>query len=99
MNLFHISISVINIICGISALAGYIYEVIPLLSYGIFFGYFANLFAVLISLYLVVLFIIRIKTGREKELFSTEWLGFTNGAIVLLVWVIFLSVGQIPIES
>ena len=81
------------------ALIGIIYGVVPLLSFGIFFGYFANLFAVVVSLFLVVLLIARIPAGKAKKLFYTSWLGFLNGGFVILAWTIFFIVGDIPIAG
>ena len=88
MHPFHISISVINLLCGLAVALAYTtnFHREDLLGFGIFVGYFANLLAVVISIVLFVILIVRYIKGQGKPFIARNWLGIFNGVFVLLFW-------------
>ncbi len=86
MNIFHITVSVANLTCGIAALLGWKLGIPALLNLGVFFGYWANLLAAVTAFFIVVLLIVRAFSGKTRQLLASSWLGLLNGFVVLMFW-------------
>ena len=86
MNAYHVFVSVFNIMCGAAVIVGSNFDMGGIAGLGVYLGYFANLIAIAICLFLVVLLIIRIPSGTSKKLLASSWLGFLNGFAVVGIW-------------
>jgi hypothetical protein len=94
MSPLHLSVSAINIACLVAALVGGTLGISQMLAAGIFFGYFANLLAVLTAAIVAILLLLRVRTGEARATFARSWLGLFNGAVVILAWAVFFAVGK-----
>ena len=83
----HIAVSVACLLSGLSALAGYLLPSPGLLGAGVYFGYWATLGAMLISVFLVGVLIDRARVGAGRLFIRRSWLGLVNGAVALVFWV------------
>lgn len=95
MRAFHIGISIINLLCAGTALVGFIAHIPGLLALGVFFGYWANLAAVIVGLWVLLLISARAFSGGARELLSSHWLAVANGTVVVLAWVSFFAIGKL----
>ena len=96
MRALHIGISILNLLCAGTAFIGFIAQIPSALAFGVFVGYWANLAAVVIGLWLLLLLSVRAFSGGARELFSRHWLAVANGAVVILAWVSFFAIGKLP---
>ena len=86
MHPWHLIVSVVNILCGISAYLGiYVFEEYLGQIGGIMviFGYFANLIALIISFVLIIVLTARAFKHKHRPFFSNNWLGIFNGLFVI----------------
>lgn len=90
MHPVHIFISIVNILCLIavamtfSGHAGSHAE--ALVTYGVFFGYFANSAAIISAALVLLLVLIRIIRRSSTNSLKRHWLGLANGGVVLLFY-------------
>ena len=66
-----------------------------LLSFAIVGGYFANLMAVLVSAFLIVVVVLRGRTGKAGTTLRANWLGVVSAAVVVLAWSVYFAVGTL----
>ncbi len=86
----HITILVVNILCGVFAYIGLFLFRDSLGQLGgisVHVGYFANLIAIVVSFVLIILLAIRFVSGKHRDLLSDNWLGIINGIFVVVFWV------------
>jgi hypothetical protein len=96
MNPWHVTLSVLNLLCLASAIIGITAHIPTALAFGVFVGYFVNLLAVAVAIGVVILLAVRARSDRWRRLFESSWLGLVNGAVVLLAWLGLFAVGKLP---
>lgn len=96
MSVLHIGISIVNLLCAVTAFVGLITHIPSALTFGVLIGYWANLAAVAIALWVLLLLSVRAFSGGARELISRHWLAIANGAVVVLAWVLYFAVFIIP---
>ena len=87
MQPWHLIVSVVNILCGITAYLGiYVFEEYlgQIGEIMVIFGYFANLIALIISFVLIIVLTARALKHKHRPFFSNNWLGIFNGLFVIL---------------
>ena len=97
MHRIHIFISCINIFCGAIFILGLILHgtVISgwLIAPGMVGGYIANIFTVIISFFLFIVFIVRLAQGKSRIFLARHWLGIFNGSFIVLFWGFIILMG------
>jgi hypothetical protein len=61
----------------------------------VFIGYWANIAAIVVAFFILILAIARIPLNATRQLLTASWLGLLNGAIVLLLWAVLVASGQV----
>ena len=99
MNRFHLVVSAVNIVAGLSfALLLWVRpegEHPVWASFSVVGGYIANVFAVLVAVVVGILLVVRTLKGEARPFLKRHWLGLFNGLFVLLFWTALFSLGHL----
>ena len=98
MNPFHIFVSTLNVLCGLTAVLVSLRPDLSspgLESFAFVGGYFANFLAVICALVIGVFLLAPAR--RRRSVFAHHWLGIFNGCFVVLVW--FVAFGLAKLAS
>jgi hypothetical protein len=99
MKTLHVCVAAFNLLClGAMASAfvvggGSVKE--SLTAFAVVGGYFANLFALLVSAILLILLSIRAFSHRANSTLRAHWLGIANGGVVIFAWAVLFGFGRL----
>jgi hypothetical protein len=90
----HIAVSVILVLCAISALvSGWLWSWPGSLALSILVGYWVTLFAMFVAAALAVLLGVRAFSGGASALIRRSWLGLVNGALSAAAYALVIGQG------
>lgn len=99
MHRFHIVVSAVNIVAGLSLAlllwVGPEGEHPAWAAFSVVGGYFANALAVLISLIVGILLVVRTVKGDARSFLKRHWLGLLNGLFVIWFWTVLFGIGRL----
>ena len=99
MHRFHIVVSAVNIVAGLSlALLLWVRpegEHPAWAAFTVVGGYFANALAVLVLLIVGVLLVVRSVNGDARSFLNRHWLGLLNGLFVIGFWIALFGIGRL----
>ena len=90
----HIAVSAVCLLCGLSAVVGYLVPSPGLLGSGVFFGYWATLAAIVIAIFVAGLLLDRARKGQAQPFIRRSWLGLANGGVALMFWLWVIAYGS-----
>lgn len=89
MHRIHILISLFLVLSAVTLFAGLQINNPDMVTMGVMAGWFFSVIATIMGFIIVVLFIIRMFSGKAVSLLRHSWLGIVNGmASVLVSWLI-----------
>jgi uncharacterized membrane protein YedE/YeeE len=92
---WHFAIAVINLLCLVAAIGGYLANQGGVVGIGMAFGYFANAVAVVVSICLLLWLLSASLSGRASLVLRRHWLGIANGAVVVAIWGIVFGMARL----
>jgi hypothetical protein len=99
MKPFYVGVAALNLVCLAALVVAFALGTgsakAGLLSFAVVGGYFANLMAVLVSAFLIVVVVLRGRTGQAGTTLRANWLGVASGAVVVLAWSAYFAVGAL----
>jgi hypothetical protein len=99
MHRFHIAVSVVNIVAGLSfALLLWARpenEHPVWAGFSVVGGYFANVLAVSVAVVIGILLVVRTVKGEVRPFLNKHWLGLFNGLFVIAFWTVLFGIGRL----
>lgn len=99
MKPLYVGVAALNLLCLAALVIGFALDTgsakAGLLSCAVAGGYFANLVAVLVSAFLIVVVVLRGLTGQAGTTLRANWLGVASGVVVVLAWSVYFAVGTL----